>query len=91
MFLEDACFKIGNPLHRVGKFFCFTILQHHSAIFIVGIGECKGVGREIVEKRFLHIPVFQHILVIIEMILGEVGKDATRKTKTMNPLLMDGV
>ena len=44
-----------------------------------------------IEKRLLHIPVFQHVLVIIEVILCEVREDTTCKVKGMHPLLVDSM
>ncbi len=91
MFLEDAGLKIGQSFHRIGKFSGFAILQHHSAVFIICIYEGKGIRGKIIEKRLLHVPVFQHIFVIIEMILGEIGKDSSNKTKSIDPLLMNSM
>src|SRR5690606_29400759 len=89
MFLENAGFKIGQPLYGVTLFFRPRVLQHHQTVLVINIGQCERIIREMIEKGFFYIPVIQHILVVIQMILCEVGENTSHEADPMHALLMD--
>ncbi|OPZ11498.1 MAG: hypothetical protein BWZ06_01710 [Bacteroidetes bacterium ADurb.BinA261] len=91
MFFENTRLEIGHIFHRIGVYLCFGILYHHLTIFVVDVSQSKSFGRKTVKKRFLHIPIFEHVFVIVEMILSEVGEYAACEMQSVHPLLMNGM
>ena len=48
--LQYAAAEIGHGAQRISVAVCGSVLQHHLAVAVVGVGEREGVGCEAVEE-----------------------------------------
>ena len=76
---------------RVSQLLGFGVLKHHGAVLVVKVGEGKGLGRKVVEELLLGVAVVGHGLMVVEMVVGEVGEDASGELQAGDAVLVDSV
>jgi len=89
--LHNTAPEITNRLQAISLFCCMGILQHHFAIFIIRICQGEGMGGKPIEKCLFGIQVVHKITMIVEMVVCDVGEDASCKIQPGDTLLMNGV
>ena len=67
----------------------FGVLQHKRAILVIQVGQSESTLGQIVEELLFGITVVSHSLVVVEMVMRQVGKDATREAQPGNTVLCD--
>ena len=91
MALDNLALEVGHAPGGVGLDGGLGVLHHHHPVLVVGIGDGKGFLGQQVEKGLLGIAIVLEGLVIVEMVAGEVGEDASRKLQSADALLGDGM
>ena len=89
--LQDSGSEVCHAAGRVGLHGSLGVLYHDHAVLVVGIGNGKGCLRQSVEECLLGVAVVLECLVVIEMVAGEVGEQASGKLQSSDTLLCDGV
>ena len=91
MHLNDLAAEIGHRTQRVGAHRGRRVLHHHAAVAVVGVRQRESPLGQPVEEEFLGPDVFGEGLVVVEVVVGDVGEDATGEIEAPRALLHDGV
>ena len=67
------------------------ILHHDLSVTVIAVDQGKAAGRKVVKEQLFGPDVFIKCFVIIEVVMGNIGEDATGKFKTCYPLLGQGM
>ena len=89
--LQNLRLEVCHRASRVGLHGSLGVLYHDHAVLVVGVGDGEGCLRKSVEERLLGIAIVLEGLVIIQVVTGEVGKQASCEVETTDALLCDGV
>ena len=89
--LDDMGTEVCHGSGRVGLHLCLGVLDHHTAVFVIGIGNGEGIFRQVVEKSFLGIAIILESLMIVQMVACKVGKQTTGKLQSADTLLGNGM
>ena len=91
MALYDLGMEICHSTDRVSLNGSLSVLNHYHTVLVIGIGDCKGILRHIVEELLLCITIVLQGLVIVEMITCKVCEDTTGKSQSTYTLLGDSM
>ena len=89
--LDDARAEVSHLTDGIGLDSGLRVLHHDHAVLVVGIGDGEGALGQSVEEGLLGIAVVLECLVIVEVVAGEVGEDASGELQSSDALLMNGV
>ena len=89
--LQNPGSEVCHAAGRVSFHGSLGVLYHNHAVLIVGIGNGKGSLRQSVEESLLGVTVVLECLVVIEVVAGQVGEQASGKLQASDTLLCDGV
>ena len=87
MALHDDAFEVSIVFQGIAQLASPRVLQHERAIFVVQIGQGESTLWQHVEEPLLGIAVVGHGLVVVKMVMGQVGEDATSKMQPSNAIL----
>ena len=79
---------VRQAFHGVGDKLGFGVLHHHEAVPVVGVDQRRGLFGQAVEEEFLATEVFGKGLVVVQVVVGEVGEDAHRKSESAHTFLL---
>ena len=91
MTFQNAGLEVGHGARGVGLHGGLGVLHHHHPVLVIGVGNGKGIFRQVVEERFLGVPIVLHSLVVVHVIAGEIGEDATREFQSADSFLVNGM
>ena len=91
MIFKNTGFVIGHVLKAKGFYFCAGVLRHVQAIFVIYIHQRKGVFCQEIKEKFFCIAIGGKTAVIVEMIVGEVGKNPAAKMQSKSAHLHHGM
>ncbi len=91
MHLFDFSPEVTQEVQTIGMMFGPAVLQHHLSVLIILVDQGECIFGQVVEKTFFYCQILPEILVIIEMVAGEVCEDPPVEFQGCNPFLVDGV
>ncbi len=89
--LHDLATVVGHRAKRVVFHLGAAVLHHHRTVPIVPVREGKGALGQGIEEALLGLQVVGKGLVIVEVIVREIRKEASRKVQSVGAALHDGV
>ena len=87
MALHDDAFEVSIVFQGITQLASPRVLQHERTVLIVQIGQGESTLWQHVEELFLGIAVVGHGLVVIQVVMRQVGEDATSKMQPSNAIL----
>ena len=87
MTFYDLCLEVSHLTSRVGLYLRLSVLNHHHAIFVVGIGDSKGCLWQHIEECFLGIAIVLECLMVVEVVASKVGEYTASELQTTDTLL----
>ena len=91
MALNETGLEVGHRPGGVGLHRGLRVLHHKETVLVVGIGDGKGTLGQLVEEHLLGIAVVLERLVVVQMVAGQVGEDASPELQTSYAVLGNGV
>ena len=88
---QDFPFKIGHLQQAVAIYFGPGILDHDHSALVVGIDQCKRPLGQLVEEAFFGAYILVKGLVVIQMVVGNIGKNRTCEDQSCDALLVHGM
>ena len=73
----------------VGIYLAWAVFDNLHAIRIIRIGDCHCIGFQMIEEFLLGLEVVFHRAMVIEMIVGQVGKDADIEVNGVHSALLN--
>ena len=89
--LDDFAAEISHSAQRVGVLAGSSILEHYHSALVVGIDQCKGIGRKRIEEHLLGAYVVVHSLVEVKMVACEIGENGTAELEPVDAVLHTGM
>ena len=91
MTLYDVGLIVGHAPDGVGLDLRLGVLDHDEAVLVIYVGDGKGRLGQAVEEGFLRIAIVLEGLMVVQVVAGQVGKDASHECQTADTLLRYGV
>ena len=88
---QDLSFEFSQGFQAIEIFPGMGILQHYCASFIIGIGNGECFGRQGVEEGFFYPDIFFEGLVVVEVVMSDIAKEAAGIFQSCDPLLVDSM
>ena len=89
--LDDLAAEIGHRAQRIGAHRRRGVLHHHASVPVVGVRQSESPLGQPVEKELLGPDVLGEGLVVVEVVVRDVRKDAAREIEAPRAFLHDGV
>ena len=87
MALHDNTLKVGVMLQGIAQLAGTRVLQHERTVLVVQVGQGEGTLRQQVKKSLFRVAVVGHGLVVIQVVVGQIGEDATGEMQPCNTVL----
>ena len=91
MVFQDFPFKIGHLEQAVAVYFSPGVLHHDHSALVVGVDQGKRPFGQLVEEALFGAYVLVESLVVVQVVVGDIGKNTSREGQSGDPLLVYGM